>query len=117
MGCAGNREIRPPNLDRLAKEGTRFESFFCTSPVCSPARASIVTGRIPSQRGVHDDLYSNCPADETPALKGQPTHVDDRPVGSGTYRVSNDLCLQVALRAILSEKPGATYHQQREDDV
>ncbi|GIP34865.1 sulfatase-like hydrolase/transferase [Paenibacillus sp. J2TS4] len=54
MGCAGNDEIRTPNLDRLAAEGMRFTSFFCTSPVCSPARASLLTGRIPSQHGVHD---------------------------------------------------------------
>ncbi|GAA3403219.1 sulfatase-like hydrolase/transferase [Paenibacillus hodogayensis] len=54
MGCAGNPEIRTPNLDRLAAEGTRFSSFFCTSPVCSPARASLLTGQIPSQHGVHD---------------------------------------------------------------
>jgi len=54
MGCAGNRELRTPTLDRLAATGTRFENFFCTSPVCSPARASILTGRIPSQHGVHD---------------------------------------------------------------
>ena len=54
LGCAGNDEIRTPNLDRLAGGGTRFENFFCTSPVCSPARASIASGRIPSQHGVHD---------------------------------------------------------------
>ena len=54
MGCAGNTEIRTPNLDRLAASGIRFENFFCTSPVCSPARASLLTGRIPSQHGIHD---------------------------------------------------------------
>ncbi|MCL2646277.1 MAG: sulfatase-like hydrolase/transferase [Phycisphaerales bacterium] len=54
MGCAGNEEIRTPNLDRLAAGGVRFENFFCTSPVCSPARASLMTGRIPSQHGVID---------------------------------------------------------------
>ena len=32
MGCAGNLEIRSPNLDRLAREGIRFDNFFCTSP-------------------------------------------------------------------------------------
>ena len=37
LGCAGNSEIRTPNLDRLAARGMRFESFFCASPVCSPA--------------------------------------------------------------------------------
>ncbi|MBN1642769.1 MAG: sulfatase-like hydrolase/transferase [Anaerolineae bacterium] len=56
MGCAGNSEIRTPNLDRIAAQGIRFERFFCTSPVCSPARASILTGRIPSQHGIHDWL-------------------------------------------------------------
>lgn len=54
MGNAGNKEIITPNLDRLAAEGMRFDRFFCASPVCSPARASLLTGRIPSQHGVHD---------------------------------------------------------------
>jgi choline-sulfatase len=58
LGCAGNREIQTPHLDRLAAEGTRFDSFFCASPVCSPARASILTGKIPSQHGVHDWIRS-----------------------------------------------------------
>ena len=56
MGCAGNSEILTPNIDRLAREGMRFENFFCASPVCSPARASLLTGCIPSQHGIHDWL-------------------------------------------------------------
>jgi choline-sulfatase len=64
MGCAGNREIRTPNLDRLAAVGIRFDSFFCSSPVCSPARASILTGRIPSQHGVHDWIRAGNSRDE-----------------------------------------------------
>lgn len=54
LGCAGNPDIRTPNLDRLAGEGIRFSNFFCTSPVCSPARASLLTGYMPSRHGVHD---------------------------------------------------------------
>ncbi len=53
-GCYGNNEIRTPNIDRLASSGMRFENFFCTSPICSPARASLMTGRIPSAHGIHD---------------------------------------------------------------
>lgn len=65
IGCAGNPEIRTPNLDRLAEHGVRFENFFCTSPVCSPARASLLTGRIPSQHGVLDWIRGgNDPADQ-----------------------------------------------------
>lgn len=56
MGCSGNREVKTPTLDRLAENGMRFENFFCASPVCSPVRASIFTGKIPSQHGVHDWL-------------------------------------------------------------
>lgn len=56
LGCAGNAEIQTPYLDGLASRGMRFANFFCTSPVCSPARASLLTGRIPSQHGVHDWL-------------------------------------------------------------
>lgn len=86
MRCAGNGEIRSPNLDRLASEGIRFENFFCTSPVCSPARASILTGRIPSQHGVHDFLHFQSdgagglkhpvPADRVRFLAGMPTYAE-----------------------------------------
>ena len=90
MGCAGNAEIRSPNLDRLdrlAREGIRFDNFFCTSPVCSPARASILTGRIPSQHGVHDALMwqsdtskggldREVPADRVQFLLGMPTYAE-----------------------------------------
>lgn len=58
MHCAGTPEIVTPNLDRLASEGMRFDNFFCVSPVCSPARASLLTGTIPSAHGVHDWIRS-----------------------------------------------------------
>lgn len=54
LGCYGNKEIRTPNIDKLAKTGVQLNNFFCTSPVCSPARASLLTGRIPSQHGIQD---------------------------------------------------------------
>jgi len=49
-------ELHTPTLDRLQREGTTLEHFFCASPVCSPARASLTTGRMPSAHGVHDWL-------------------------------------------------------------
>ena len=58
LGCYGNKEIHTPHLDRLAAEGAKCLNFFCSSPVCSPARASILTGRIPSQHGIHDWIRS-----------------------------------------------------------
>lgn len=75
LGCAGNDEIVTPNLDQLAAEGIRFENFFCASPVCSPARATLLTGRMPSRHGVHDFLHwgEGVPADAIRFLDGQPT--------------------------------------------
>ncbi|GHH97828.1 sulfatase-like hydrolase/transferase [Neobacillus kokaensis] len=77
LGCAGNHEIRTPNLDRLASEGIRFSNFFCTSPVCSPARASLLTGRIPSQHGVHDWIREgNVGSNRIAYLSGQTAYTE-----------------------------------------
>lgn len=80
LGCAGNREIETPHLDALAASGCRWENFFCTSPVCSPARASLLTGRIPSAHGVHDWIRGGNGADGGPPIdyiEGMPTYVDE----------------------------------------
>ncbi len=53
-GCYNNQEVITPNIDKLATTGITFDNFFCTAPVCSPARASIFTGQMPSTHGVHD---------------------------------------------------------------
>lgn len=53
LGCYGNVEHETPRLDRLAREGVRFDRAFCTNGLCSPARASILTGLMPSAHGVH----------------------------------------------------------------
>ncbi|WP_249028627.1 sulfatase-like hydrolase/transferase [Tannockella kyphosi] len=55
---AGNEEIIVPNLEVLANDGTFFDNFYCVSPVCSPARASIYSGSIPSNHGVFDWIAS-----------------------------------------------------------
>jgi Sulfatase len=56
LGCYGNPDIRTPNIDRLAAEGIRFTRALSSNPVCSPARATFLTGLIPSQHGVHSFL-------------------------------------------------------------
>jgi arylsulfatase A len=52
LGCFGNTEIRTPNIDRLATEGIKFTEFYSASPVCSPSRAALLTGRIPQRMGI-----------------------------------------------------------------
>ncbi len=67
-GCYGNREVRTPNLDYLAASGVQFTNAFTPCPVCSPARASLFTGRIPSQHGVHDFLAEDTAFSDHPWL-------------------------------------------------
>jgi arylsulfatase A-like enzyme len=56
LGCYGNRDIRTPHIDRLAAQGIRFTRALSSNPVCSPTRATFLTGLIPSQHGVHSFL-------------------------------------------------------------
>ena len=71
-GCYGNSEIHSPAMAYLAASGTRMTRAFTPTPVCSPARASFYTGRLPSQHGVHDWIHE--PADlgrAHPGIKDQ----------------------------------------------
>ena len=52
LGCAGNPDVRTPHVDRLAAGGLRFENAFVNAPVCSPARAQMLTGLYPLATGV-----------------------------------------------------------------
>jgi len=50
LGCYGNTKNRTPRLDQLAKEGTRFTSFY-SQTVCGPSRSALLTGRQPIRSG------------------------------------------------------------------
>jgi len=52
MGCAGNKVVQTPNLDRLASQGVLFKRSYCNNPICMPARASMFTGLLPRDHGV-----------------------------------------------------------------
>ena len=76
-GCYGNGEIRTPHIDRIAETGVRFERFFVATPVCSPSRATLLTGRIPSQHGVHDWIRGgNVGEDAASYLEGETAYTD-----------------------------------------
>lgn len=52
LGCAGHSIIRTPNLDRLAMEGVRFSQAYVSLPICTPSRATLLTGRFEQSHGV-----------------------------------------------------------------
>ncbi len=55
-GCAGNRHVRTPAMDRIAARGVRFARTWCSNPMCLPSRFSLVTGRLGSDFGIrHND--------------------------------------------------------------
>ena len=49
FSCFGNQDAKTPHIDRLAKEGVRFEQFYVNSPICSPSRTAISTGQYPQR--------------------------------------------------------------------
>lgn len=55
LGCYGSTVNRTPNIDRLADEGQRYTDFYSSSPVCTPSRASLMTGCYPRRVGLHED--------------------------------------------------------------
>lgn len=56
LGCMGSADFVTPHLDGMAREGARFSCMYSNSPVCSPSRASLLTGRYPGNAGVREIL-------------------------------------------------------------
>ncbi|MDQ2688356.1 MAG: sulfatase-like hydrolase/transferase, partial [Armatimonadota bacterium] len=58
LSCYGNKLAQTPHLDRLAAEGIRFTQFSVASPLCSPSRTALLTGRSPARYGITSYLAS-----------------------------------------------------------
>ena len=56
LGCYGSEHVKTPNIDRLASEGVRFANGFCTTSLCSPSRASILSGVYAHKHGVTNNF-------------------------------------------------------------
>ena len=53
VGFLGDKQVKTPNLDRLAKRGVVFTNSHCAAPVCNPSRTALMSGRRPSASGVY----------------------------------------------------------------
>ena len=73
LGCYGNTEVATPHIDKLAAEGTLYTQFHVTSGVCSPSRASVITGHFPARHRVHGHFAGN----EPNAKRGMPNWLDE----------------------------------------
>jgi len=62
MSCAGNKLFSTPHIDRLAREGARFKNVFVTTSLCSPSRATMLSGRYARQHGVMNN-FTEYPVD------------------------------------------------------
>jgi len=59
LSCYGSKINTTPNLDRIAKDGMRFENCFCTNSICAPSRAVILTGKYSHINGKYDNKKDN----------------------------------------------------------
>lgn len=80
VGAYGSTFYETPNIDRLASQGVRFTQAYAASNVCSPTRASLLTGRYPARLGITDWLPGRAPRPDdpllSPALAGHLTSTD-----------------------------------------
>ncbi len=72
LHCYGHRQIKTPNLDRLAAQGTLFTQFYVNSAVCSPSRAAFMTGHFPARHKIHGHFARP----EQNASRGMPNFLD-----------------------------------------
>lgn len=92
LGAYGNKQIHTPNLDALAARSVVFDNFYCTQPICTPARGSLMTGLWPH---THGELTNNIPLD--PAI---PTLPEMLPAGAyrtayfGKWHLGNEIFRQ-----------------------
>lgn len=89
-GFGGNEVVRTPNLDALAARGRVFDRAFVANPICMPNRASIMTGRMPSQHGVPYNGISLDWGANTFARVAREAGYDTALIGKSHLQVMND---------------------------
>jgi len=90
FGLAGHNYIKTPNIDRIAREGIYFRNAFTTTPLCSPSRASFLTGQYAHTNGITDNLARN---EQSHRLKTFPLTLDSAGYETafiGKWHMGND---------------------------
>lgn len=71
ISCKGDPYVRTPNIDRLYNMGTSLENCYCAAPLCVPSRSAILTGQLPTNNGVYNNMQ--CLRSDKTTLPGNMT--------------------------------------------
>jgi len=90
FGAGGHPYMQTPHIDRLAREGALFERAFHTTPICSPNRASIVTGQYASRHGIIDNVARDAMSHRLPNYHLQLQRLGYETAHIGKWHMGND---------------------------
>jgi arylsulfatase A-like enzyme len=90
FGAGGHPYMRTPHIDRLAREGMQFERAFHTTPICSPNRASIMTGQYASRHGIIDNVARDAMSHRLPNYHLELQRLGYETAHIGKWHMGND---------------------------
>jgi arylsulfatase A-like enzyme len=90
FGAGGHPYMRTPHIDRLAREGALFERAFHTTPICSPNRASIITGQFASRHGIIDNVARDAMSHRLPNYHLELQRLGYETTHVGKWHMGND---------------------------
>ncbi len=90
IGAAGHPFVETPHIDRIAREGARFLNAFATTPLCSPSRASILTGQYAHTHGIVDNTARDAASHRLPTFAVPLAQAGYRTAFIGKWHMGND---------------------------
>ena len=90
FGAGGHPYMKTPHIDRIAREGAIFERAFHTTPLCSPNRASILTGQYASRHGIIDNVARDAASHRLPNYHLELQRLGYETAHIGKWHMGND---------------------------
>ena len=90
FGAGGHPYMKTPNIDRIAREGVLFERAFHTTPICSPNRASVLTGQYASRHGIIDNVARDAASHRLPNYHLELQRLGYETAHIGKWHMGND---------------------------
>lgn len=90
FGAGGHPYMKTPHIDRIAHEGAIFERAFHTTPICSPNRASILSGQYASRHGIIDNVARDAASHRLPNYHVELRRLGYKTAHIGKWHMGND---------------------------